>query len=281
MSPRLLVRAAVFACAVFAPAIARADGTIEVTMRDGSTFRGELVERVVGDHVTIKLATGEIRILPWAAIRPDDQRGTPPAPPPKGTVELHSNKPNTVLQRLVSTGTGYGYAGSRAVALAIEQYEPVCTAPCTAAYDPNGTYVVAGDGVTPSDKFHIPNEGQGSAKLHVDAGSATARSWGYTGLYTGIFGLIAGGTFIALGSVLDPDPQNPRYTSGAGDFEEDRNRAQTFRSVGFVAIGVGLVAMGFGIWGIAASGTEVTTDSGKVIGEGTKKPPLTGAGLVF
>jgi hypothetical protein len=259
------------------PATALADGTIEVTLTDGSSFRGELVERIVGDHVTIKLATGEIRIIPWAAIRPDHQRPAPPAPPPQGTVELMSNKDHTVLQRLVSTGTGYGYAGSRAVAIAIEQYEPICTAPCTANYDPNGTYVVAGDGVTPSDKFHIPSQGGAPVKLHVDAGSATARAWGLTGLYTGILGLIMGGTFIALGSIFEPDPQSPLYSGDPAAFQDDQNRAQTFRTVGFVSIGVGVAAMAFGIWGIASSGTEVATDSGKVIG----KPRLTPAGVAF
>ncbi|MBX3188036.1 MAG: hypothetical protein KF819_13525 [Labilithrix sp.] len=270
--------AALFFSIVSVPALARADATIEVVLTDGSSMRGELVERIIGDHVTIKLATGEIRVIPWAAIRSDAQRPAPPAPPAQGTVELNSNKDGTVLQKLVSTGTGYGYAGARAVAIAFEHYEPVCTAPCTAAYDPNGTYVVAGDGVTPSDKFHIPSEGGAPVKLHVDAGSATARAWGLTGLYTGILGLVLGGTLVAVGSIVEPDPQSPRYTGGfAGDFEDDKNRAQTFRTVGFVSIGVGVVAMAFGIWGIASSGTEVSTDSGRVIG----KPKLTPAGVAF
>ena len=39
-----------------------------VSLRNGGVVRGALVEKVPGDHITLKLATGEIRTIPWQDI---------------------------------------------------------------------------------------------------------------------------------------------------------------------------------------------------------------------
>ncbi len=45
-----------------APSLAQSQTTTRIVqLLDGSTFRGELVELVAGDHVTIRLPTGELR----------------------------------------------------------------------------------------------------------------------------------------------------------------------------------------------------------------------------
>jgi len=48
----------------------------ELKTKDGSTYRGDLVERVNGDHVSLRLASGEVRAVPWSQI---DFGSPPPA----------------------------------------------------------------------------------------------------------------------------------------------------------------------------------------------------------
>ncbi len=47
-----------------------------VWTKNGSSFHGEIIARVVGEHVTIKLETGELKTLEWA----DIDLGPPPPP---------------------------------------------------------------------------------------------------------------------------------------------------------------------------------------------------------
>src|SRR5262245_43414910 len=46
----------------------RASGGVTVTLVDGSIIRGELVEMIKGDHVTVRIATGEVRRIEWARV---------------------------------------------------------------------------------------------------------------------------------------------------------------------------------------------------------------------
>lgn len=66
--------------------------TEAVTLTDGSMYQGELVEKVPGDHLTLRLATGEIKRFDWPeiasisgdAIHPTwtGSEAAPPPPPP-------------------------------------------------------------------------------------------------------------------------------------------------------------------------------------------------------
>ncbi len=63
---------------------------VHVVLIDGSELQGELVERVPGDHLTLQLATGEIRRLPWASIASSREVGgatetLPPLVTPEST----------------------------------------------------------------------------------------------------------------------------------------------------------------------------------------------------
>lgn len=63
-----LVAAQVLAI-LFAARVASAQPVTEVIeLVDGSTFQGELVEKVPGDHLTLKLATGETRRFDWSDV---------------------------------------------------------------------------------------------------------------------------------------------------------------------------------------------------------------------
>ena len=60
-----------------------------VRLRDGSTFQGELVEKVPGDRVTIRLATGEIKRFAWGDIVPEAApAATAPAAPKSKLQEM-------------------------------------------------------------------------------------------------------------------------------------------------------------------------------------------------
>jgi len=53
-----------------------------VRTKDGSVYVGEMVERVVGDHVTVKLEGGATKVVAWDDFDPTP---LPPAPPPPRT----------------------------------------------------------------------------------------------------------------------------------------------------------------------------------------------------
>ncbi|HSQ63836.1 MAG TPA: hypothetical protein VLM85_11505, partial [Polyangiaceae bacterium] len=97
-----------------------------VTLVDGTVMQGELVEKVPGDHVTIKLATGEVRTIQWRALAP---QAPPPQPQgglgaqpataaPQGPtthIEMDADRPGVALLRITSFGvvnayTAYGSA---------------------------------------------------------------------------------------------------------------------------------------------------------------------------
>jgi len=74
-----LTRAFALGVLLLVPTTARADqaSTITITLKNGAQYRGELVEKVPDDHVTIKLATGETPA--WSTSR------APVARPPRPT----------------------------------------------------------------------------------------------------------------------------------------------------------------------------------------------------
>src|SRR5678815_4389071 len=74
---------------------ARAAEPERVTLRDGSIVQGELVEKVPGDHITLKLATGEVRQIAWSDVAPEQA-----SPPP---VQTQRRAPNTTHVVLTST----------------------------------------------------------------------------------------------------------------------------------------------------------------------------------
>ena len=58
-----------------------------VRLKDGSTYQGELVEKVMGDHVTLKLATGDIKRFTWDQLQFTTTQAPAPVaeePPPSG-----------------------------------------------------------------------------------------------------------------------------------------------------------------------------------------------------
>jgi hypothetical protein len=277
---RLLVPALFAASLALVPSIARAQGAPAetVTLRDGSVFRGELVEKIPGDHVTIKLATGEIKVFRWADIVDTPQHGVSTGGA-GGTqsLEMTSDRPGTELYRIEGGATGIGWVGGRSLAMTIASFSRVCSAPCKTMVDPNATYFVAGDGITPSDRFTLAPKPH-TLHLKVNAGSASQRSWGWVSSSLGLTGMIVGGTFILLGSLMSPDPSKSIYQGDPQGLQRDQDRADTFKTIGYVSLGFGAGFLALGIVLVATSGTDVIDDSGTTIARPRLK--LRNTGLV-
>jgi hypothetical protein len=183
-----------------------------VRLADGSVYAGELVEKVPSDHVTIKLATGEVRRFEWATLAGTTQpvppvqpltsiaqsrlalaTFAPTTPPPPAHIEVTSDSPGALLMKVANVpytntnpNTGTVYTGST------ERTFPVCYAPCSADIDPTAAYFVTGAYVTETRRFAIP---AGDSKLVIHSGSSVVSAVGgwtlAVGVMSGIFGTIA------------------------------------------------------------------------------------------
>src|SRR5215216_4691703 len=104
------------------PSSAAADASRDavVSLDDGTTARGRLVEVVPGDHCIVVLANGERRTIPWRSIAHiEDGAGAPPPP---------REDPTTTVQTAVVT-----IASERAVTLQRNgeggTWQTACTSP--------------------------------------------------------------------------------------------------------------------------------------------------------
>jgi len=246
-----------------------------VTLADGTVMQGELVEKVPGDHITIKLATGEIRTIQWSALAPQVQQPPPAVTAPMNVttptgptthVAIDADRPGVTLLRVTGLGmvqaaTSYGTAfGS------FMSYQPVCVAPCEANVEAGAMYRVGGDGVTPTSTFSLPAPAPGRPLLlHVHAGSAGARIGGLWLVITGITFAVTGGTLAGVFAALQNDADSNTGPWIAG---------------GLVTAGVGVVMTALGIWLVSESGTSVVTDQGIPVAK-HGGPRLSPRGLVF
>ncbi len=82
-----LVPVLLVSCGLAVAARSMADDTQTITLRDGTSLTGEVVEFVENDHVTLKLASGETRRVAWSELAIPahapkiDTAEPPPAPP--------------------------------------------------------------------------------------------------------------------------------------------------------------------------------------------------------
>ena len=248
-----------------APSFA-ADETTTINMKNGSSVRGELVERVPGEKVVLKLATGEVRIIAWNDIAHTEE---PPSQIPKQRVDIQSDHPGTQLQRITGQASGVGYAGGRSVYVSFESWENVCAAPCSANVDPHSMYRVDAPGMTPSRNFHLPAATQAPLKLKVEGGNAGMRIGGAYSLTFGLTGLIMGATLLPIGLALE-------------DKASTSTLPQTFQTVGLVSLGVGAALTALGIYLFVMSGTDVKTESGQLLAKpNPSKIRLTPQGFAF
>lgn len=163
----------------------------------------------------------------------------------KINVHIESDHEDTIMFRYLGSSQGYGNVGGRSVSVISEQYSPVCTAPCNARLN-SQSYCSVGGGVTGTGTFRVE---PGTTKISIEGGSRLKRGLGVTSLSLGIVGVITGGTFAIVGSVL------PTYG-------KDTSTQDTFANIGWVTLGIGAGFTALGIVMIATSGTTVHQEKG-------------------
>jgi hypothetical protein len=123
------------------------DAPVEnVRTKNGSIYHGEIIEKVMRDHVTIKLATDEVKTIEWQDIALTETAPTVTSRARTTTLVVNADDGNAVLERLDADGI----------------FTAVCHAPCEET-SPMGTYRVTGPGLVPTPPF------QTSGNTHVFA----------------------------------------------------------------------------------------------------------------
>jgi hypothetical protein len=116
-----------------------------VKTKDGSIYRGTILELVAGDHVVLQTPSGETKRFPMSdvasvntgvATSPVDTSATrtqTPAPPNGARVHFESATPGADLYIRTGEATVTGYAWGRYPGVysgVVQQYERVCASPC-------------------------------------------------------------------------------------------------------------------------------------------------------
>jgi hypothetical protein len=204
-----------------------------VRTRNGSIYYGEIIERVVGAHVTLTMATGVVKTIDWEDIDPSTPalaRPTPREPPPSETVRLKGGTIyyGAIVEKVVrdhvtlrsSTGelktipwdeielpeapvathkvditftSNDGPWKLERYARDLDRFEAVCTTPCFERVDPVGYFRLSAQGVKPTSPFEVARDRD--SQIIVARGSRTERA-------VGILLTIASVPALALGTGL-------------------------------------------------------------------------------
>lgn len=246
-------------------------GAVTVWTKDGGMFRGEIVERVPNDHITIKLATGETKRIEWKDVERDSV-GTPTlpaapaapadAPEPRPTrksspeaspqgVRVHLTG-DAGLRLIRQTGiSDFGSsAGGRAVSGTVAHFEIVCYAPCDLVVPRGGDYHVVADGKRGSAAFVLDGE---SRSIDARLGSSTGYVAGSWSLSLGLGSLLTAGLLYWVESSREPLTTYD-WNTGAETKEP--------KSYGFAwaCLGVGALLTTIGIAALASNQNDVRVD---------------------
>jgi|GEM_PF-1564698 len=228
--------------ASFAPRVAWAQSAPaigdEVKLRDGSIYRGTIVEFVPSDHVDLLLPNGQTKRFNMADVAyegaaptpappapPAEPTTPPPAPTPAvpqpavtvrtGKVDVHVTSDQDDVTLLYPTGqsdfdaVGAGYRSVVAISGMARNYEIVCTAPCDAQL-PAGEHRLAlslhgGRGVEAAEPVHL--DGPSTMRVHYES-RVGMRALGWV--------LLAGS--VVAGTILVVDASTKTQSSCAGSF---------------------------------------------------------------
>jgi hypothetical protein len=128
--------------------VPRAPAPIEnVWLANGGFYRGTLLERVKGDHVTVQLVTGAVVTVAWR----DLARRRPGRPKENEVlVDFKASPSGAKLERKIDVG-----------------WETLCVDSCAEFMRPRGVYRVTGEGRVPSAEFALArhNDSHVSASL--------------------------------------------------------------------------------------------------------------------
>lgn len=261
-----------------------------VTLRDGSFYRGVLLELTPQDHVTIRLSSGEVKRFPWSKVKKaepagqskpptsstkdddDDFSASPNKPASKESsqtedrseaavlLEVDSDNPQAVVKQLIDQSSSIAVATNLRGGVAVggsssESWRQVCVVPCGVRVSPHLSYRI--EGPFPTSSLFVLPQGTDSVRLQVKAGSRAGAILG---------GGLMGG--IGLGSLL-----------GAGLFLAFAHDTKEQLIAGGVWMGVGVAIGLIGIPILLASRTEVHASGGQRIAK--RKVQWTGQGIVF
>lgn len=232
-------------------------GTVSVFTKDGAEYRGELVERVPNDHVTIKEATGDVKRFAWADVaevragegdekkdcaeKKDDE-----AKPPQVRLVV-DGEPGVLLERRQTEAEGWnatiwpGYAY-------VETWEVACAAPCKTVVDAASTYRVNGGGVAASRNFSLP-PGRDPLKLHLVARSALLHGTAIAVTFAGGILALAGAASLASSPAIS-----------------DAAAAADVRGLGWAGVATGGIMLVAGIATWILTYSYARTDDGTSLG---------------
>lgn len=251
-----------------------------VTLRDGSIFRGVIVELIPGDYLILRTAGGEQRkillsdIQSQAIVSPAQPPAAslpPPVPPPslmpaptpiwppvpvaslpslhRMRVHIDSPKPDTRLYRQIASAmvSGWAIGGGMAVGR-VETWQLACVAPCDALIEPAERFQIRGPGMTSSGLFDLPL-GASEISLTVRPGNRGLRAGGLALTVTGGLLLLAGVVTAPAGLVYDalyPRPSaSPAGASNAAYLQElNRYNESQARARGFYIVGGSIIGAG-------------------------------------
>lgn len=271
-----------FVCILLVAPGAMAQELERVDTKDGSTYRGELVERVLDDHVTLKLATGEVKRFEWSEIATPPKAAPAPVakPSPRRAsttidVELTVDDERARLEKFVGTGTvDVDHVTTTGVTLYttqedIDLYRDVCGAPCNVEIDPTARYRIGGTGLVPTDGFRLGNAGPN--RIEGVMSTKSKRTAGKVLTYLGIPLTVLGGLLLAVA----PGSSDVPACNGCVRFQ-----SSLYLWGGIVTgIGVPLLTIGIVLW--ATSGSSALLNGRQV---GVRLPgglELTSGGLSF
>lgn len=257
-----------FSTLAFASSASAAEAKLTVELKDGSSVRGELVEKVPGKQLTLLLSTGEVRSIEWANIaRIDEPGAAAPSQVSEGpadgiAVHIDADDPRSTLQRRAGTSTIVVSTGRGTAVGQGEAWEDLCVAPCDLRVPKNQTVRIAGDGITPSGNFVL----QRDAKLDVKTGSSGLRVGGFWLTGFGLSLAVVGGVFLAMDSRKTEVDSSGNITKGEPLIDP---------AINYALLGGGLLMTAGGIAMIIASGTTVRDDTGTPVGSLVRRGSFT------
>jgi hypothetical protein len=230
---------------------------VGVSLKSGALLRGELVEKMTGDHLILKLATGEVRRIEWTDI---ESVATAPADTSAAAEPAHSsvrlfvdaNKRGVLLERRANATEGWQFGVSGPVYGYAEQWEAACVPPCQLSVDPNATFRVNGDGFSSSPNFTVP-PGHDVVRLHLVGRSAFLHGTAITLTFAGGFLALLGGLgVLAAPVVTDPTAE------------------KALRGIGVVGLAAGVLMMAVGIPTWIATYSVARGDDGRALGSAVR-----------
>jgi hypothetical protein len=193
------------------------DAPVEnVRTKNGSIYHGEIIEKVMRDHITIKLATDEVKTIEWEDIALAETAPTVVTPRARTTtLVVNADDSGAVLERLNVDGI----------------FTQVCQAPCEET-SPMGTYRVTGPGLVPTPTF------QTSGNTHVFATMTTST----TKTAAVVTSATAGGLLFTGFMLLLVDLATPSYVNDKTGLDWATGTTMTLGSLTFL-VGMSLLAV--------------------------------------